>query len=780
MAKMLKASHLASVAGAAISLAVLQPAHAQSAPEPEPQRVTTNADDKPVTSAGDVVVINGIIYRNRTEETAPVLEYGLDFFQPFEPLTVGDALKRVPSVTFLSDVLESDGVRLRGLDPAYTQILINGEKVPGAGSDSGSFGNGADGSFFVDRIPAELIERVEIVRSGSANRSGDAMAGAVNIVLRDGYSLDGGYVRAGALGFDDGRVRETYGAVWGGEFVGGRLLLGANVQGRHNPKNKESQRFGEPGDPLDNYEIQKDTRDGTDYSANATYQIDLGTSELELRAFYVHTDRTQDEDSWEYNGPAMNLSPATLAVFNNNDVDITQDSYSLGGRYSFEAFGGETSLKLGYASFKDDTFEFEDEIEYLRDVNPFPDGDRFTGDAATLNIKDTETSFKIEHERDLTEDMEIEFGVQFELKERDSLVQEAARIRFNLPAGTAFPTSGTRPFTGIAPVAGGDNTIERTRIDPFVMLSGSAGPLDWEAGLRYETTDVTIDDRTTATSTDADFAVLLPSAHISYALTADDRIRGSVARTVRTPSFSFLSPATLEEELADNDFTGDPTIEPETAWGLDIGYERRLGKTGIAGINFFYRDVKDLIEIFNTGVTGSAGAGTWVYAPRNTGDGKVWGIELDYSASLDFVGLPDTGAFFNYSWLDSEVTDEFGDRRFNSQSDFVYNVGFIHDLPALEATFGLTYRKQGDAFSRVVGEEVTTSYGGVLEVFVEKSFGDNFTVRLTGSNLTDGSKDEVFDKFGSLADQISRDYDEYELETETAGPTWQLIGRYSF
>jgi stage V sporulation protein SpoVS len=131
--------------------------------------------------------------------------YGLDYFQRFEPLTAGDALKRVPSVAFLSDVLESDGVRLRGLDPAYTQILINGEKVPGAGSGSGAFGSGADSAFFVDRIPAELIDRIEIVRSASANRSGDAVAGAINIVLRDAYALDGGFVRAGALMFDDKR-----------------------------------------------------------------------------------------------------------------------------------------------------------------------------------------------------------------------------------------------------------------------------------------------------------------------------------------------------------------------------------------------------------------------------------------------------------------------------------------------------------------------------------------------------------------------------------------------
>ncbi|MFN9716571.1 MAG: TonB-dependent receptor plug domain-containing protein, partial [Sphingomonadales bacterium] len=82
-------------------------------------------------------------------------------------MTAGDALKRVPGVTFLSDVIESDGARLRGLDPGYTQILINGERVPGGQ---------ADRSFFLDRIPAELIEQVEIVRSSSARRTGDAVA----------------------------------------------------------------------------------------------------------------------------------------------------------------------------------------------------------------------------------------------------------------------------------------------------------------------------------------------------------------------------------------------------------------------------------------------------------------------------------------------------------------------------------------------------------------------------------------------------------------------------
>ena len=724
------------------------------------------------TTASELVVQAKIAYRNRTDQAAPVLNYDLDYFQRFEPLTAGDALKRVPSVAFLSDVLESDGVRLRGLDPAYTQILINGEKVPGAGSGSGAFGSGADSAFFVDRIPAELIERIEIVRSASANRSGDAVAGAINIVLRDAYALDGGFIRAGALMFDDKRIRETVGGVWGGQVGPGRLLVGANLQGRRNPKNKLSLRYDEPGAPINNSEVQTDVRNGTDYSFNASYQTPLAGGDLDLSGFYVHTDRYQNEDSIEYNKDIRNN--ANLSTLNDNDVDIEQDSYSLNGKYSHDMFGGKTSVKLGYASFKDKEAEFEDETEYLRDATPYPDGDRITRDKSKTDLEDTEFSAKLEHKRDISADVQLQFGVQYEKKQRDLLVTEVPRNRYNLPA--ANPPA----FGPYAVVDGGDAAFEQTRLDPYVMLDGKSGALKWEAGLRYETTDVTLQDRTVPSTTDTDYNVLLPSASLRYSVTADDQLYVSGARTIRRPSFDYLSPALLTAELGDNDFIGNPQLKPETAWGLDVGYERRLGKQGVAGVNVFYRKVKDLIELTNTGAEGSEGDDTFVYSARNTGDGKVWGIEFDLSTPLTVIGLENTGVFLNYSWLDSDVNDEFGSRKFNSQSDYVLNVGFIQDLPTWGASFGATYRKQGEAYSRVVGEEVTTTYDGDLEIFLEKRIGKNLTVRLTGSNLLDAEKKESFNKFTTVEDQNDRNFDEYEIERENAGPVFQLIGRLAF
>ena len=752
--------HARLAAAIALALAVNAPLHAQVAAAPDANELDA------------VEVMGQVVYRDRTDAIAPVLAYDLDYFQRFEPLTVGDMLKRVPSVTFVSDVLEYDGVRLRGLDSGYTQILINGKRVPGAGLDR---------SFFVDRIPAEIVERIEIVRSASADRSGDAVAGALNIVLRDGFSLDGGYARVGAQSFTDGEVEPTAGVFWGGDALAGKLLLGANVQGRRNPKDKFSQRFSAPGGTLVNTEVQTDVRSGKDYALTADYRIGLGAAELHLSGLFVRTDRLQDEDSIEYRAGIEN--DANLLTLNDNDIDIVTDNLALGAALSVPMAGGKTEFRLDYASIDDDQSEFEEETEYLRDALPFPERDRFTRDLTEVDIVDRDVTAEVQHERGLGAATRLKFGVLGTRKERETDIREALRYRVTVPNAPGAPPAIPGPPQPFSPVAGGLNTIEEDRVEPFVKLSGEAGAFEWEGGLRYERTDTRIDDATVAPAlavTESGYGFLLPSAHLRWNLDDATRLNLSVARTVRRPDFDQVSPALREAELGDNDLLGNPALEPEDARGLDAGIERRLGRRGIAGINLFYRDIRNLVEAANTGVQGSEGAGTFVFQPRNTGDGRVWGAEFDLSTPLSMIGWDDTGVFFNYSWLDSEIEDVFGTRRFNNQSRYVYNVGFIQELRDAATSFGVTFRKQGDAVSRVVGEEVRTSYDGDLEAFVEKRIGEDWTMRLTGTNLLDQSKDEVFDKFTTVADQIARDYDEYELESETGGRAWQVIVRYAF
>lgn len=742
----------------------------------------TPAAEDTIQSANDIVVQGQIGFRNRSEETVPTLVYDTDYFQRFEPLTAGDALKRVPSVTFLSDVIESDGARLRGLDPGYTQILINGDKVPGSNTDR---------SFFLDRIPAELISRVEIVRSSSARRTGDAMAGTLNIVLRDGYQLDGGYVRIGGLHFDDGELKPSVGAVYGGQVGPGRLLIGANLQGRYNPKIKQSFRYTDSPEnnpnyatqDFDNREDQTDTRDGEDYALNATYGVDLGSTQLQVTGFYVRTDRTETERSHEYNHPtAINGSirgvpPGNLTVDNSNINEIDQENYTVTGKLKQDWSFGETTLKIGYSRFWDHSDESEVEIEFDR-ASP-----RVTGDMTYTRTVSDEFSVSLDHEVELGEGFDLVFGGFYQDKNYDTKVSEATRQRFNLSvADHAWNQFFRVPDALVAPYDAGTvvgaSTVKEQRSDGFVLVEGKSGSLSWEAGLRYENTRVSIGGVKTN-----DYGMLLPSASLKLELTPANRITLSGARTNRRPRLDYLTPITLEAELGDNDLQGNQDLRPESSWGADLGFEHRIGNTGVVGVNLFYRDVTDLIELANTGVPGSEDSPSdraWVYQPRNTGSGQVYGVEFDLSTDLRVIGLRDTGIFGNFSLLESDITDELGERRFNGQSRYVFNVGFIQNIPSVGGAFGVTYRKQGEAFDRTVGEEVTTSYGADLEVFVEKRFGDDFTIRAVGSNLLDGHKDELFNKFTTIGDQQARNFDEYEIESERAGPVFQIMGRFAF
>lgn len=763
-----------------------------SAQNKAPTEKTSAGKNDEITSAQDIVVIGGIGYRNRVDAAEPILQYGAEYFQRFEPLTAGDALKRVPSVTFLSDVIESDAPRLRGLPPGYTQILVNGERVPGSS---------ADRSFFLDRIPAELISRVEIVRSSSARRTGDAVAGSLNIVLRDGYELDGGYVRGGALYFDDKEFEPSLGLVYGGKVGPGRLLIGGNLQGRHNPKRKSSLRYGDSPEnasdyateEFDNREDQTDTRDGKDYSFNGSYEIDGDTTDFQINGFYVRTDRTETERSFEYDDPTAVSGPlpgGNLLSDNANVADIDQENYTIDGKLSHEWSLGKTSVRVGYAKFTEDRHETEYEVGFDVDEGDDPE---FEGAATQTDISDREFTVKLEHEFKLTDAIKFVVGGYYQDKTRRTGIFEAEQEgagSFDWDQFSQNPTDLAGAFEDAEAIDGGDNRIKEQRRDAFALFEGDHGALSWEAGLRYETTKVRINDFTVDPEIARQrnkYEKLLPSASFKFSLTDNDRIIGSVARTARRPQFDYISPATLEEEVGDSDLIGNPQLDPEMAWGVDLGFEHRIGASGIVGVNVFYRDVKDLIELttlIDTGtgepVEGSEGEGTFVFQPQNIGDGKVYGVEFDLSTSLGFIGLPNTGVFGNFSYLDSEVRDFMGKRRFNDQSKYVYNFGFIQDFPDFGAAFGATYRKQGTAFGRVIAEEVTTTYGADLEIFVEKRFANMFTIRAVGSNLLNGRKRETFNKFDNLADQVDRDFDEYELESEKAGPVFQIMARYAF
>jgi outer membrane receptor for ferrienterochelin and colicins len=699
-------------------------------------------------SVGEVIVTGKIIYRDRVDTPAPVLQYGLDFFERFEPLTVGDMLKRVPGVGFLSDVLEYDGVRMRGLDPAYTKMLINGKKVPGSGVDR---------SFFVDRIPAELVERIEIVRSTSADVSAEGIGGALNIVLKQDSALEGGYLRAGALYFDDDEVKSTFGGVRGGQVGEYRYTLGVNAQGRHNPKSKTTD-FANSDGEFSARELESDVRDGTDYSFTGSLKGQLGPLEMGLSANFVRTDRTEREDVQSFELDDDTLALEELA---SQFEDIDQQNYALDASFSLPLASGKTVLDLSYARFEDDVVATESEADAGDPLEPV--------ERAVTDSTDTEVGVTLAHGFEFSNGG-LKVGVDYLDKNRDANV-------------SIFEIDGDEIEDDTPP--NGIYEIDERRVDPFVKYDTRLGALALEAGLRFETTEV--DVHGDAGTSSEEYETLNPSLHMKWALSESTRLYTSFARTTRRPDFDLIAPFEVEEEPAEEDaLRGNPALEPERAWGIDAGFDHRIGSQGIVGVNVLYRDIEDVIELTATGE--ASGDGGFIFTPMNVNSGEVWGVELDASMPLEFVGLAQTGVFLNAAWLDSEIEDPVLGlkRRFQNQPEYIVNGGFIQSLPAIGAAFGATYRKQGAGEQVVLGEIRETSYEADLELFIEKRFGETWVARLAASNLLDAKKVENIrnfdgDSVSELTDNMRTDsVDEFEREQEQAGPVFQLVLRASF
>lgn len=696
-----------------------------------------------------IEVIGTPVFRDRTATISPALVYGVSFFQQFEPTSAGDMLKRTPGISFSSDVGEYDAPQMRGLGAGYTQILINGRKVPSSGSDR---------AVFVDRIPAEMVKSIEIIRSPSADQDSQGVGGTINIILKDGASFEGGSARLGLLRFDDGEMRGSGAFGYSGSNNDMTWNASGSVQERYVPKLKMERRF-EPDGTLKEEEREDDVRDSNDvsFNANVSYMLnDISTLDLSANVVSTSREENQVETFWEVEDGELLLDEQ-----NRDDVDIEEDSYILGAIYQTEIGDDtqwETSVNYSRIKSTEDVVKFE----------------RGTQDAVweydakeDLNTQDSEVLFASSIKHELSDDVELKFGVDGSRKKRNEKYREFA---VDSDTGIIEETDLEQEY----------DAVEK-RFDGFMLGQISfENDMNLELGVRVEHTKRNIDSM--SISVDTSDTQVNPSIHFSKRFDADNTMRMSLAKTVRRPDFKQLSPNIEFDEPEDGDAKqGNPNLKNEVSLGFDIGYERNLAGRGIFGLNAFYRKVSDVIE--DVGV-GTAPDGGILFSYDNAGDGDIWGVEFDLNKPLS----DNTGFFANLTLLDSEIIDQFTgkERRFRDQSNYIYNFGITHNIPDWNTSMGFSYQKQGDSLSVDIDRDVELSYDGNLEVFLEKRFGADYVLRLTATNLLNAHKIEKFDNFSGdsaeeiLENHINGNIDELETEDESASRIITLTFRAYF
>jgi TonB-dependent receptor len=94
----------------------------------------------------------------------------------FPDANLGDALKRIPGVTIGLDQGEARFGSIRGTEPRFNSVMVNGERVPSAEAEVREVQ--------LDLIPADMVQAIEVNKSLTPDMDADAIGGAVNVVTR--------------------------------------------------------------------------------------------------------------------------------------------------------------------------------------------------------------------------------------------------------------------------------------------------------------------------------------------------------------------------------------------------------------------------------------------------------------------------------------------------------------------------------------------------------------------------------------------------------------------
>lgn len=247
---------------------------------------------------------------------------------------------------------------LRGLGPDQTLVLINGKRRHQSSLVNifGTRGRGNSGTD-LNAIPASAIKRIEVLRDGaSAQYGSDAIAGVINIVLKDNTDGFTGGITYGAYStaIGDGWAEET-----------GETLFNVEGENRLDGKSKKY--------------------DGTTVKIDANYGATLGKNGgfINFTTEFLSRDKTlRPGFSWRKGYGSAGVDGFNFMVNASVPVDDNTEVY---------AFGGRNFRETDANAFSRDSFEDGDN----RSVpSLYPNG--FTP-RITSNITDASVSAGVRH-----------------------------------------------------------------------------------------------------------------------------------------------------------------------------------------------------------------------------------------------------------------------------------------------------------------------------------------------------------------------------------------------
>jgi len=635
----------------------------------------------------------------RQESTASKIVIGREEIDKQGDSTLGDVLKRLPGVTVQGAPGRGGAIRMRGLGGGYTQILLDGERMPPG--------------FSVDSLTPEQVERIEILRAPTAETGARAIAGTINIVLREGRKAKP----------DDLKITRSQEHGQGSNMLNWvRNLNTAPLSGTFTLSAMDNQRADQTLTEIDSdyrddqvrLSESSGRRQGLHANARLQWKGEQGKT-LTLTPFLIYSEYTAQGRI-----DARRLSSATITDTALTDNESRYASARLGGQWGQRLSADDRlEVRFGLSQSKYDQQITQTAVASSGLLSNALDEQRFTDRNASLNAKWTRV---------------VDSGHQWVT----GLEHEGVRRVEEASAGAGDESGNLKART----VRWAAYTQDEFKINP-----------NWSAyaGLRYES--ILTEGQVSDTLKRNKSQVLTPLLHALWKPdpAKRDQVRMSLTRSYKTPTlYNMVAPLRYSRDYQPDVFpsnvptqpdrVGNPDLRPELATGIELGFERHLAGGGVLSANVFRRNIQDLIRYQTQLQTVSwSSQQRWVSSPQNVGDAITQGVELEAKFRLNqaWSSAWPVDIRSNVSFFRSKVLEVPGpNNRLDQQPSMTANLGGDYRLRGMPLTVGGNVNWNPDFDTRRSQEQL--SYQGVkrvVDVYGQWRFSAATALRLTVSNL---------------------------------------------
>lgn len=642
--------------------------------------------------------------------------------------TVGDALNNIPSVAV--DI--EGGVSLRGNE--NVRILINGRPSALAG-----FGT----TDVLSQLPAEAIERVEVITSPSARYDAEGTAGILNIILRKEKTLG----TNGSFAVNIGHPTSS------------NVTANMNLRtDKYNIFNTTGYRYREsPGNGffdtrffearedifLENTPYDQNIEDRNYDRSNKGFNINTGieyffTKKTSLIASLFYRNRDGEDLTTNQNDYILSGAPQIGTI--RNEFEFEEDeSYQVSLNYMSKFNNSGHKLNIDFQ------YEWNDETELAQISEPIQYNN--TGNAiASIPREETNTEEK-QKEYLLQTDYVLPIGKnsQFEAGYRGNFKNQV----------TDYELLQEDDLGNLVTNINQTNIFDYTENIQavYTQFGSKVGKLSYLFGLRLENTNLKgkITSLLTEeelqnefsfpidTDFDNNYLGLFPTVNLIYKLNENDNITLGYNRRINRPRGWFVNPFPSRNSR-NNIFQGNPNLRPAFSNAFDLGYLKKLKEITITA-SIYYQIETDAFQRVQEEVTITGPNNTEVEAirtiPFNLATNERQGGELGILyRPAKWLRLNGSVNFFRF-----KLDGSFNDQDYSQENNSWF--GRISTKVSLPHKIDW----QTNAFYRGAADNLQGNSEGILSINVALSkdvFKDKGTVTFNVSDLLNSRKRRSF------------------------------------